>query len=132
MRRVQRQQAARLNLGCCVEYHILDRLLVGERRSECHAVVCPIAHKIKRGLRLAQPAHAMENSSGAKPLLGNQESISTAAQQILGGYLNAIVDDLAMTTSHAQHGRLSHDAITRSVGGHNYHTERLVWNGVGL
>src|SRR5262249_42594115 len=129
---VERQQAARLNLSGSVENHILDRLLLRERRSERHAIIGAVTHKVERPLCLAQPAHAMEDAAWAKPLLGDHEPVSSAAQQVFGGHANVVIYDLAMAAPHTEHWCLSHDLVARSAGGHDYHAECLVRGGVWL
>jgi len=67
--RVERQQAAGLDLGSAVEDEALQQLLVRERAAEGAALVQAPAHEVEGALRLSQPAHAVIDAAGPETLL---------------------------------------------------------------
>ena len=62
----QGEQPARLDLAQAVEDELLDLLVLAERLAEGHARVRALAHQVERALRLAEPAHAVEDAARAR------------------------------------------------------------------
>ena len=96
VRGVEREQPARLDLGGGLEDHVLDRLLLGQRRAERDAGVGALAHQIEGALRLAEPAHAVEDAARTEPLLRDQEALAALAEQVAARHAHVVVRHLAV------------------------------------
>ena len=75
---------------------LLHQLLVGQRLAEGDPLVEPLAHQVEGALRLAEPAHRVEDPAGAEPLLGDHEALAALAEQVLGRHPDVVVVHLVV------------------------------------
>ena len=76
--RVQRHQPGRLHLGQRIGHPVLDRLLLGQHGAVGKAGYGPLAQHVEGARRLAQPAHAVVDTTGPEALLGQLEPVAFA------------------------------------------------------
>src|SRR5207244_5890696 len=82
VRRLERHEAAGLDLGGGVRDPVLDRLLLGERASEDLARERAVAHEVEGALHLPEPSHHVMDAAGTKPLLRDTEAVSGLAERV--------------------------------------------------
>ena len=66
------------------------------------AVGRALAEHVERAPRRAEPAHAVVDAARAEPLLGDQEALALAAEQVLGRDADVVVDDLGVAAELAE------------------------------
>src|SRR5581483_6535140 len=89
VRRLQRRQAACLDLRRRLGDPVLDRLLLGQRPAEGLALERVGAHELERALHLAEPAHDVMDAARTEPLLRDREAGADAAEGVLDGNTDA-------------------------------------------
>src|SRR5207247_4996902 len=81
-RRLERQEAAGLDLGRGVRDPVLDRLLLGEHASKDLARERAVAHEVEGALHLPEPTHDVMDAAGAEPLLRDAEAVPRSAERV--------------------------------------------------
>ena len=89
-RGVERHQARRLDLGRRLGDVALDLALLGQQRAVRVAGVGAVAHQLEGALRLAQPAHAVEDPAGAEPLLRDHEAVAARPSRLVCGHAHVV------------------------------------------
>ena len=136
VRRLQRHQPARLDLGGGVGDPVLHRLLVRERLAERLALERVRAHQLERALHLAEPAHDVVDATRAEPLLRDPEAVAGLAERIRHGHADVRGARLAVRSPAApfvpHHRDIAHELVPRRVGRDDDHRRAPVRLRVGI